>query len=42
MVQRHRSLGKEDKLKHLDILREVMQYGDDKINCSIKISYILC
>lgn len=37
MIQRDRSLDKENKLRHLDKLKEVMQYCDDKIHCRRKL-----
>lgn len=33
MIQRDRNLDKENKLRQLDKLKEVMQYCDDKIHC---------
>lgn len=37
MIQRDKGLNKENKLRHFDKLKEVMQYCDDKINCRRKL-----
>lgn len=37
MIQRDKNLDKENKLRHLDKLKEVMQYCDDKITCRRKL-----
>lgn len=37
MIQRDKNLDKENKLRHLNKLNEVMQYCDDKITCRRKL-----